>query len=93
MILWQKCGKRELAIAAAGLSILLLAFSFINSSSSDHFSDHFSGAGETITTDFVPLVLLSNAVQRGACNFFFLYLFNLYVTFDCFNVVVNLNLL
>lgn len=61
-ILWQRLGKREWAIAAAGFAIVLLAFSFIISSDSSS-SDHFSGA---TATDFVPLVLLNNAVQRGA---------------------------
>ncbi|KAI3811793.1 hypothetical protein L1987_21525 [Smallanthus sonchifolius] len=62
MILWQRWGKREWAIAVAGLAIVLLAFSFVISSDSSS-SDHFSGAG---TADFLPLTLLSNAVQRGA---------------------------
>lgn len=62
MILWQRWGKREWAIATAGFAIVLLAFSFIISSDSSS-SDNFAGA---TTSDFVPLTLLSNAVQRGA---------------------------
>ncbi|KAK9069302.1 hypothetical protein SSX86_013418 [Deinandra increscens subsp. villosa] len=64
MILWQRWGKREWAIAVAGFAIVILAFSFIISSDTDSSSvDHFSGAAPT---DFIPLVLLSNAAQRGA---------------------------
>ncbi|KAD3336221.1 hypothetical protein R6Q59_028549 [Mikania micrantha] len=63
-ILGQRWGKREWAIAVAGFSIVLLAFSFIISSDSSS-SDHFSGAGAG-AYDFVPLTFLSNAVQRGA---------------------------
>lgn len=62
MILWQRWGKREWAIATAGFAIVLLAFSFIVSSDSSP-SDDFS---DDTTSDFVPLTLLSNAVQRGA---------------------------
>lgn len=54
--------KWKWGIAAAGFAVFLLAFSLLSNSNSRN--THFQ------LTDLVPLTLLRNAKERGACNSF-----------------------
>ena len=63
----QELGKREYGILGVGAAIFLVfTFSYIITSSSPPPDLHLPAH-----SDFVPLTLLSNAAQRGACNFIF----------------------
>ena len=62
----EELGKREYGIFAVAAMILVFTFSYIIITSSSPPPDlhHLHSAD----SDFVPLRLLSNAAQRGACN-------------------------